>query len=204
VGQVLDDAPKDTKSAENTRVQTVTLLVKVADVPKLHLAQTRGKITLAMRGSDDLIISHKTFTDDENRDKAAASRAAMHDGAANVFAQMWKKAAEAPPGAPVRATYAEAPPAAPTPRPYTVTVVNGSASSKVESKVDRKTYRDPNSMSEVGDDSNPPSTAPARHAPPSQTNHNPDASDRAAPANPDFPDDPGEDEVKDDEPQRQG
>ena len=33
--------------------KSATLLVAEADVPKLHLAATRGKITLSMRGSDD-------------------------------------------------------------------------------------------------------------------------------------------------------
>jgi len=35
--------------------KSVTLLVKSADVPKLHLAQTNGKVTLAMRSPDDFL-----------------------------------------------------------------------------------------------------------------------------------------------------
>jgi len=37
--------------------KSATLLVPEADVPKLHLAQTRGKLTLAMRGEDDTVTS---------------------------------------------------------------------------------------------------------------------------------------------------
>ena len=40
-------APKAAKS--------VTLLVREEDVPKLHLAGTKGKITLSLRGDDDLV-----------------------------------------------------------------------------------------------------------------------------------------------------
>ena len=34
-------------------VKSVTLLVKPADVPKLHLAQTKGRLTFALRGQTD-------------------------------------------------------------------------------------------------------------------------------------------------------
>ncbi len=37
--------------------KSATLLVKEEDAPKLHLAATRGKITLAMRGEDDKLMT---------------------------------------------------------------------------------------------------------------------------------------------------
>lgn len=37
--------------------KSVTLLVREEDVPKLHLAGTKGKITLSLRGDDDLVRS---------------------------------------------------------------------------------------------------------------------------------------------------
>lgn len=37
--------------------KSITLLVKDSDVPSLHLAQTRGKLTLAMRSPDDHLMA---------------------------------------------------------------------------------------------------------------------------------------------------
>ncbi len=53
VGRTLSD---DSESSGKAKVaKSVTLLVRDKDVPKLHLAQTRGRLTLAMRsGEDDL------------------------------------------------------------------------------------------------------------------------------------------------------
>lgn len=42
--------------------RSATLLVPEADVPKLHLAATRGKITLAMRGEEETLVSSQSFT----------------------------------------------------------------------------------------------------------------------------------------------
>jgi len=44
-------------SAKVKPAKSATLLVAEADVPKLHLAATRGKITLSMRGTDDELSS---------------------------------------------------------------------------------------------------------------------------------------------------
>lgn len=52
VGQWLD-----TPDEKVAKAKSVTLLVKVEDVPKLHLAQSKGKVTLAMRGPDDERLS---------------------------------------------------------------------------------------------------------------------------------------------------
>ncbi|MEK6799050.1 MAG: Flp pilus assembly protein CpaB [Planctomycetota bacterium] len=44
------------KSASKVKpAKSATLLVPEAEVPKLHLAATRGKVTLAMRGEDDVV-----------------------------------------------------------------------------------------------------------------------------------------------------
>ncbi len=48
-----DQEPSGTKVKP---AKSATLLVPEADVPKLHLAGTRGKIALAMRGEDDTVI----------------------------------------------------------------------------------------------------------------------------------------------------
>lgn len=47
--------PRDETSKRNTKtVKSATLLVKEEDVPTLHLAATRGKLALSMRGEDDI------------------------------------------------------------------------------------------------------------------------------------------------------
>lgn len=54
VGQGESNAPEPAGGKGTVKpAKSATLLVKEVDVPKLHLAATRGKITLAMRGEDD-------------------------------------------------------------------------------------------------------------------------------------------------------
>ena len=45
------------KGATEKAAKSVTLAIRDADVPKLHLAQTKGKVTLAMRGADDQLMA---------------------------------------------------------------------------------------------------------------------------------------------------
>ncbi len=120
VGQLLNDQPEE---GANRHAQTVTLLVEVDDVPKLHLAQTRGRITLALRGSDDM-TTRIDREDDEDED------AVEDDGEQTAIVQ----------AAPV-----------PTPQPvvttHTVTVVNSSATE--ESSVEEVTYAGDGSMDVV-------------------------------------------------------
>jgi pilus assembly protein CpaB len=52
-------------------VKSVTLLVKPADVPKLHLAQTKGKLTFAVRGHRD---------DSQDGQNASSSESELVDG----------------------------------------------------------------------------------------------------------------------------
>ena len=54
VGQVLDASNDD---SSRNRAKSVTLLVRVEEVPTLHLAQTKGRITLAMRGGEDELVN---------------------------------------------------------------------------------------------------------------------------------------------------
>lgn len=51
VGQVITES--DNSGGKGAVAKSVTLLVRVTDVPRLHLAQTRGKVTLAMRSPED-------------------------------------------------------------------------------------------------------------------------------------------------------
>lgn len=53
---------KGAASTKGKVARSATLLVPEADVPKLHLAATRGKVTLAMRGDEDETISDEKYT----------------------------------------------------------------------------------------------------------------------------------------------
>jgi len=53
IGQGTGSEPEPVKGAQMKPAKSATLLVPEIEVPKLHLAGTRGKITLAMRGEDD-------------------------------------------------------------------------------------------------------------------------------------------------------
>jgi pilus assembly protein CpaB len=48
------DPEADAKQSKMKPAKSATLMVPEEEVPKLHLAGTRGKITLAMRGEDDI------------------------------------------------------------------------------------------------------------------------------------------------------
>lgn len=54
IGQAMHTQPSST-GANVKPAKSATLLVAEDDVPKLHLAGTRGKITLSMRGNDDTL-----------------------------------------------------------------------------------------------------------------------------------------------------
>jgi pilus assembly protein CpaB len=116
VGQLLNDGPE---KGTSRNVQTVTLLVKTADVPKLHLAQTRGRVTLAMRGADDATM---ILREDDNQDELE-------------FLAM--NAPQQAPPAPEQARIT----------PFTVTVVNDSASGDKRTSAQHVTFPDANSMS---------------------------------------------------------
>jgi len=53
IGQSSTNPPEDGGGSKVKPAKSATLLVPEMEAPKLHLAATRGKITLAMRGSDE-------------------------------------------------------------------------------------------------------------------------------------------------------
>lgn len=55
VGRTLN-APNSSDGAGKV-AKSVTLLVRDSDAPRLHLAQTRGKLTLALRSSEDKLLN---------------------------------------------------------------------------------------------------------------------------------------------------
>lgn len=121
VGQALNEGHDD---GANRNVQTVTLLVKVDDVSKLHLAQTRGRITLAMRGNDDTTM---TMKDDEEAGDDADLAAA-----------------------PVEAAPTPAdPPTSAAPLAYTVTVINDTAAANNQGSAQHITFPNADSINPI-------------------------------------------------------
>ncbi|MCB9850838.1 MAG: Flp pilus assembly protein CpaB [Phycisphaerales bacterium] len=116
VGQMLNENQEE---SANRNVQTVTLLVRVDDVAKLHLAQTRGKVTLAMRGSDDMTT---TLEEDDDEEFQAMANAAASQ---NTNTQ------EEPPVANLQKT---------------VTVINDSASGNSRDTTQHVTFQNEDSM----------------------------------------------------------
>lgn len=53
IGQATSGASTQQGGSRVKPAKSATLLVRVEDAPKLHLAATRGKLTLTMRGEDD-------------------------------------------------------------------------------------------------------------------------------------------------------
>lgn len=128
VGQILNENQKEEDASANTHAQTVTLLVKVDDVPKLHFAQTRGKITLALRGTDDLRVQGTMFDKQNENSKSPGLGAA--------FASMWKHAAES------STPTVDIPPTPVVPTTTSVAVVNGSSQVDGNNDVEVVTFRD--------------------------------------------------------------
>jgi Flp pilus assembly protein CpaB len=129
VGQWLDDP--GTKGA---KARSVTLLVKDEDVPKLHLAQTKGKVTLAMRGREDERIS--TYE--------ATSEAAISGGAGDPVPVALT------PGNPAESAPAPTPEVvAQVPKEWVVTVFNGPLKTKDTTAVHRVAYDGPASLKVV-------------------------------------------------------
>lgn len=104
--------PDAEKSPSKLRpAKSATLLVPEEEVPKLHLAGTRGKITLAMRGEDDKTLNAS----------AVAYGSEIMASTKNATPEPKPPVATVPPPAPpVRAL-----PPAPKPEPHAVLVFHG-------------------------------------------------------------------------------
>lgn len=134
VGQTLGEETGGEDGAN--RVKSVTLIVKEDDVPKLHLAQTKGRVTLAMRSENDVLL---------------ADAAEAHEG------ELWGQPTEPSPDSsepspsvglvPSLSSTPIADSGTRTADPVTVTVVNGSRNEGAD--VSRITFEDIFSMSVV-------------------------------------------------------
>ncbi|HUU83087.1 MAG TPA: Flp pilus assembly protein CpaB [Phycisphaerae bacterium] len=134
VGQNL---ASQTQADAASLARSITLLVRDLDVPKLHLAQTQGKITLAMRGVDDRLIPE----------------------AGRVSSLDWEETPEDqqddPSSAPADTLLASAAPFAPkASQLYAVTVINGPLRRDGATAIQHVTYENRNSMKVVSIETN--------------------------------------------------
>jgi len=123
------DPEADAKPSKMKPAKSATLLVPEEEVPKLHLAGTRGKITLAMRGEDD---------NSQNSPAVAYGREIMK-GTTPAPEPAPPVAAAPPPAPPVRrASPAE------KPEPYAVMVFHGTTTNQAPT-VERITFENAHS-----------------------------------------------------------
>jgi len=140
VGQVLNDFTEES-GARN--VKSITLLVKKDDVPKLHLAQTRGRITLAMRGAEDTMTGENA--------EATESEVLGQEDEETALAAALPTPAPQPTG-----NASPQPPPVQTPNTeVSVTVINGTASSGGDPKIKHMTFTNDKSMDVVNVQSGP-------------------------------------------------
>lgn len=144
VGQLLNQ--RHSEEGGNRVAQTVTLILKEEDVPKLHLAQSRGRITLAMRGAEDLAMNEPAETTGTevfgNDDPEAAAQQQNEGQNASALAAMMAAMKAGKNQTPPEAV---APPVE-QPEPKTVTVINSSADKDNQDAVIHVTFRDEDSM----------------------------------------------------------
>ncbi len=99
--------------------KSATLLVQEEDVPKLHLAGTRGKITLAMRGEDDT---------------------AQNSPAVAYGSEIMKRSTEESATAATTTPQPDSIPPPPVPDPYSVMVFHGETNSGQPTNVEQITF----------------------------------------------------------------
>lgn len=151
VGQVLSDK-QEAEGRGGGHAKSVTLLVKTEDVPKLHLAETKGRITLAMRGLDDQKLSKKgpeaseseVFGDPNAPAKPDSESDSSSTSMTGLFSA-WMQAGAASSAASTQAKQLQSQ-LDNAVQPVTVTVVNNSASGKGKGDIEQVTFRDDKSM----------------------------------------------------------
>ncbi|MCP4593949.1 MAG: Flp pilus assembly protein CpaB [bacterium] len=136
VGQVVSDAGEEGKGG-GKRAKSVTLLIAAEDVPKLHLAQTKGKITLAMRGGEDEVL-----TTESNALESELLGVPREEQPQIEVAS----ASSGPTTALTESMFAEGPPVHP---PFTTTVINGPLGASSAGQILRVTYANSESMEVV-------------------------------------------------------
>ena len=136
VGQLRGDPNSEDGAAH---ANSITLLLKAEDVPKLHLAQIKGRITLAMRGGEDeLLTAESNALESELLGQKPEEKTEPEGAPASPFPTV--------PSAIVSSMLADARPVHP---PFTTTVINGPLGAGASGQVLRVTYANANSMDVV-------------------------------------------------------
>lgn len=150
VGQLLGS---ETKELGANVVKSVTLLVKAEDVPKLHYAQTKGKVTFAVRSQQDTkrdelalfdedeFLNRKKKQDDNEQEQSSKSKSSSSSAISSLMGVLMAKALSAKANA-VREELPE------LPEPFTVEIMNGEESQE-------KTYVSQWSSEEIKQESEP-------------------------------------------------
>ncbi len=133
--------PQPSGSAAKTKpAKSATLLIREEEVTKLHLAASRGKISLVMRGNDDKAMTKGTSAN-----------------LSDVIAMLQNTGKKPGPRPPTKIpTWNE-----PEPEPYTVLVRRGSSSSKKGSQFERVIFETNDSHRVIAIRAGPPSKAAA-------------------------------------------
>ncbi len=135
IGQETTGQQQTGGAAKVKPARSATLFVTDREAPKLHLAATRGKITLAMRG-------------DEDRSKSA-SPIMMTDAQAFESIHGEPEPEPAPAPAPVKHAAPQTE-VEPEPEPHSVVVHRGSTVSNVASAIERITFENADSSNVIG------------------------------------------------------
>lgn len=131
--------------------RSVTLLVANRDVPKLHLAQTQGTVTLAMRGASDRLTAEDSYVSTAEwetnplEEMAAEEPSETGPSLPTLLSGLWAGNAVAQanvPGNPEVADVVEE-------KPFMVTVVNGPLRAQGATTVQRVTYETRESLKVV-------------------------------------------------------
>jgi Flp pilus assembly protein CpaB len=182
VGQGTNPSEQEGASTKVKPAKSATLLVPEAEVPKLHLAGTRGKLTLAMRGEDDVVS--------EMPAKALGSEVLKFFG----------EPAPTPAPAPAPPVLATRLPTVNEPEPHSVLVFHHSTIANQATAVDQFTFESPHSAKLVAVGKGAPTRASATMSGAKQGGVRPQPAGSAAtgakPAEPET--DPGDDEPSDD------
>lgn len=129
-------------SSGGTKVKpakSATLFVREEDVPKLHLAATRGKVTLAMRGADPEITDSRRPSANMGDVIAALREPAPSPGTVPSWMQAMGKLLEQQGGQPKRRPADQPVEVEPEP-PHTVTVYRGAPGGGTPGAVERITF----------------------------------------------------------------
>ena len=162
------NAQESGTSSKVKPAKSATLLVLEEDVPKLHLAATRGKVTLAMRGDDGAITAHPASAD---MGDVLAGRSSRRIGERNPDKDAKPSLMEALAGV-------LSGPAKPTPvtpdslvdadpeLPHAVLVYRGSTLQKTPATIEQITFENAESPKILEVSPGPPSRASAMMRPP--------------------------------------